>query len=156
VPTSRVLPSGRVKETWGRGLEVKNGDRGGKLAIWIRMLVHPESAIRGDEQEEKTEDRADIGAGRDTGERITVAQRRLRKGCGLVTGRFDASIGRDGRETVSSSSSDSESEISDSESAMREEKGLGVENRDVWEDSGVWLERGDRIGCGLSTLVREG
>jgi hypothetical protein len=36
--------------------------------------VHPESAIRGDEQEEETKDKADIGAGRDTGERDTVAQ----------------------------------------------------------------------------------
>jgi hypothetical protein len=88
VLTSRVLPSGRVKGTWGRGLEVKNGDRVGN-----KMLVHPESAIRGDEQKEEMEDRADIGAGRDTGERRTVAQRRLRKDCGLVTGRFDASSG---------------------------------------------------------------
>jgi hypothetical protein len=55
------------------------------------MLVHPESAIRGDEHEEETEDRADIGAGSETGERRTVAHRRLRKDCGLVTGRFDAS-----------------------------------------------------------------
>ncbi len=93
MPTSRVLPSGRVKGTWGRGLEVKNGDRGGKLAIWIRMLVHPESAKRGDEHEEETEDRADIGAGSKTCEQRTVAHRRLRKGCGLVTGRFDASNG---------------------------------------------------------------
>ena len=91
MPTSRVLPSGRVKGTWGRGLEVKNGDRGGKLAIWIRMLVHPESAIRGEEQGTETEDRADIGAGRDTGGRRTFAQRRLRKGCGLVTGTLESS-----------------------------------------------------------------
>jgi hypothetical protein len=93
VPTSRVLPSGRVRGTWGRGLEAKNGDRGGKLAIWIKMLVHSESTMRGDEQEEETEDRADIGAGRESGERRTVAHRRLRKGCGLVTGRFEASSG---------------------------------------------------------------
>ncbi len=72
---------------------MKNGERGGKLAIWIRMLVHPESATRGDEQEEEVEDRADIGAGRDTGKRSTVGQRRLRKGCGLVTGKFEASSG---------------------------------------------------------------
>ena len=57
------------------------------------MLVHPESAMRGDEQEEETEDRADIGAGRETGGRRTVAHRRLKKGCGLVTGRFEASSG---------------------------------------------------------------
>ena len=57
------------------------------------MLVHPESAMRGDKQEEGEEDRADIGAGRDTGERSTVGQRRLRKGCGLVTGRLEASSG---------------------------------------------------------------
>ena len=57
------------------------------------MLVHPESAMRGDKQEEGEEDRADIGAGRDTGERSTVGQRRLRKGCGLVTGRFEESSG---------------------------------------------------------------
>ena len=57
------------------------------------MLVHPESAMRGDKQEEGEEDRADIGAGRDTGERSTVGQRRLKKGCGLVTGRFEASRG---------------------------------------------------------------
>ncbi len=59
MPTSRVLPSGRVKGTWGKGLEVKNDDRGGKLAIWIRMLVHSESAIRGEEQDTETEDSAD-------------------------------------------------------------------------------------------------
>jgi hypothetical protein len=57
------------------------------------MLVHPESAMRGDKQEEGEEDRADIGAGRDTGERNTVGQRRLKKGCGLVTGRFATSRG---------------------------------------------------------------
>jgi hypothetical protein len=79
-----------VKGTWGRGLEVKNEDRGRKLAIWIRMLVHPESAMRGDEQEEETEDRANIGAGKEIGERRTVAHRRLRKSCGLDTGRFEA------------------------------------------------------------------
>ncbi len=84
---------------------MKNGDRGGKLAIWIRMLVHPESSIRGEEQEMGTEDKADIGAGRDTGGRRTFAQRRLRKGCGLVTGRFEASSEWDGHKTVSSSSS---------------------------------------------------
>ncbi len=56
---------------------MKNGERGGKLVIWIRMLLHPESTIRGDEQEEEAEDRADIGAGRDTGDCSTVAQRRL-------------------------------------------------------------------------------
>ncbi len=117
---------------------MKNGDRGGKLAIWIRMLVHPESAIRGDEQEEETEERADIGAGRDTGERRTVAQRRLMKGCGLVAGWLDASIRGHRSDTASSSSSDSESEMSDSESAMREENGLGVEKRDMWGGSGVW------------------
>jgi hypothetical protein len=82
-----------VKGTWGRGLEAKSEDRGGKLVIWIRMLVHPESAIRGEEQETETEDSADIGAGRDTGGRRKFAQRRLRKGCGLVTGKFDASSG---------------------------------------------------------------
>jgi hypothetical protein len=29
VSTARVLPYGRVKGTWGRGLEMKNGERGG-------------------------------------------------------------------------------------------------------------------------------
>ena len=72
---------------------MKNGERGGKLAIWIRMLVHPESAIRGEEQDTETEDSADIGAGRDTGGRRTFAQRRLRKGCVRVTGKLDASSG---------------------------------------------------------------
>ena len=57
------------------------------------MLVHPESAMRGDKQEEGEEDRVDIGAERDIGERSTVGQRRLKKGCGLVTGRFEASRG---------------------------------------------------------------
>ena len=70
---------------------MKKGERGGKLAIWIRMLVHPESAIRGDEGEGEAEDRADMGAGIDPGARNTVGQRRLRKGCGLVTGRLEAS-----------------------------------------------------------------
>ena len=55
------------------------------------MLVHPESAIRGEEQETETEERADIGAGRDAGGRRTFAQRRLRKGWGLVTGKLDSS-----------------------------------------------------------------
>ena len=64
------------------------------------------------------------------GKRSTVGQRRLRKGCGLVTGRFEASSGWEGRAIVSSSSSDSESEMSESESEMKDEKGLGVENRD--------------------------
>jgi hypothetical protein len=49
-------------------------ERGGKLAI------------RGDEQEEGAKDRAGIGAGRDTGKRSIVGQRRPRKGCGYVTG----------------------------------------------------------------------
>jgi hypothetical protein len=49
--------------------------------------------MRGDKLEEGEEDRADIGAGRDTGERSTVGHRRLKKGCGLVTGRFEASRG---------------------------------------------------------------
>jgi hypothetical protein len=66
---------------------------GGGLAIWIRMLVHPESAMRGDKQEQETEDRVDIEARIDAGERDTVAQRRLRKSCGLVMGRFEASSG---------------------------------------------------------------
>ena len=60
------------------------------------------------------------------------------------------------RETVSFSSSDSESETSDSESEIREEKGLGVANREMREGSGVQLGGGDRVGCGPSTLVREG
>ena len=135
---------------------MKKGERGGKLAIWIRMLVHPESAIRGDAQEEEAEDRADMGAGRDTGKRKTVGQRRLRKGCGLVTGRFEASSGCEGREIVSSSSSDSESEVSDSVSEMKAEKGLGVENRDsMWAGRGMELDIGEGRG-GPSTLVREG
>ncbi len=58
---------------------MKSEDRGGTLAIWIRMLVHPESAIRGEEQETETEDSADIGAGRDTGGRRTFAQRRCER-----------------------------------------------------------------------------
>jgi hypothetical protein len=38
------------------------------LAIWIRMLVHPESAIRGkDNLDDDTDERADTDAGRDTG-----------------------------------------------------------------------------------------
>jgi hypothetical protein len=37
---------------------------------------------------------------------------------------------------------------------MREEKGLGVANREMRE--GVQLGGGDRVGCGPSTLVREG
>ena len=136
---------------------MKNGERGGKLAIWIRMLVHPESAIRGDEEEEEAEDRADMGAGRDTGTRNTVGQRRLRKGCGLVTGRFEASSGWEGRAIVSSSSSDSESEVSDSVSEMKAEKGLGVENREsMWAGRGMELDIGEGRGCGPSTLVREG
>ena len=136
---------------------MKKGERGGKLAIWIRMLVHPESAIRGDEEEEEAEDRADMGAGRDTGTRNTVGQRRLRKGCGLVTGRFEASSGWEGRAIVSSSSSDSESDVSDSVSEMKAEKGLGVENRDsMWAGRGFGLEIGEGRGCGPSTLVREG
>ena len=122
MPTSSVLPSGRVKENWGRGFETKNGERGEKLVNWIRMLVHPESAMRGDESNGGADARTDTGAGRDTGGRGTVEHRRLRKGWGLVTGRSEASRGWGGRETVSSSSSDS---VSDSESEMREEKGLG-------------------------------
>ncbi len=122
MPTSSVLPSGRVKETWGRGFETKNGDRGGKLVNWIRMLVHPESAMRGEDSNGGVEAKADTGDGRDTGGRGTVEHRRLRKGWGTVIGRFEASRGWDGKETVSSSSSDSES---DSESGMREENGLG-------------------------------
>lgn len=122
MPTSSVLPSGRVKETWGRGFETKNGERAGKLVNWIRMLVHPESAMRGDRSNDGVDARADIGDGKDTGGRGTVELRILRKGWGLVTGRSEASRGWGGRETVSSSSSDSES---DSESEMREEKGLG-------------------------------
>ena len=80
MPTSSVLPSGRVNETWGRGFETKNGDRGGKLVNWIRMLVHPESAMRGDESNGWVDARADTGDGRDTGGRGTVEHIRLRKG----------------------------------------------------------------------------
>ncbi len=83
------------------------------------MLVHPESAMRGDESNGGVDARADTGDGRDTGGRGTVEHRRLRNGWGLVTGRSEASRGWGGREAVSSSSSDSES---DSESEMREEK----------------------------------
>ena len=37
---------------------LKKGERVGKLDIWIRMPVHPESAMRGDAGEEiATEDR---------------------------------------------------------------------------------------------------
>ena len=50
LPNTRQLPSGYVNGTWGRGLAMKKGDRAGKLAIWIRMLVHPESAMRGEER----------------------------------------------------------------------------------------------------------
>ncbi len=39
---------------------------------------------------------------------------------------------------------------------MREENGLGVANREMREGSGVQLGGGDRVGCGPSTLVREG
>jgi hypothetical protein len=46
--------------------------------------------------------------------------------------------------------------MSDSESEMREEKGLVVENRDMWAGSGLGLKGGKRIGCGPSTFVREG
>ena len=80
MPTSSVLPSGRVKETWGRGFETKNGESGGKLVNWIRMLVHPESAMRGDESNGGVDTRADTGDGRDTGGRGTVEHRRLKKG----------------------------------------------------------------------------
>ena len=67
-PTSRQLPSGRVNGTWGRGLATKKGESEGKLASWIRMLVHPESAMRGKGNVDgNTDERADAGAGRDTG-----------------------------------------------------------------------------------------
>jgi hypothetical protein len=57
-----------VKGTWGRGLATKNWESAGKYSSLIRMLVHPESAIRGEDNlEESTDDRADTGAGRDTG-----------------------------------------------------------------------------------------
>jgi hypothetical protein len=39
---------------------------------------------------------------------------------------------------------------------MREEKGLGVAKRERREGSSVHLGGGDRVGCGPSTLVREG
>ena len=54
--------------TWGRGLATKKGESEGKLAIWMRMLVHPESAMRGKGNfDDDTDERADTGAGRDTG-----------------------------------------------------------------------------------------
>ncbi len=57
-----------MNETWGRGLATKNGERAGKLAICIRMLVHPESAIRGkDTVGDETDERTDTGARRDIG-----------------------------------------------------------------------------------------
>ena len=81
MPTSSVFfPSGRVKETWGSGFETKNGERGGELVNWIRMLVHPESAMRGDKSNGGVDARADTGDGRDTGGRGTVEHRRLRNG----------------------------------------------------------------------------
>ncbi len=58
------------KSEWdlGQGLRDKNGESDGKLAIWIRMLVHPESAMRGKVNVDgDTDERADTEAGRDTG-----------------------------------------------------------------------------------------
>ena len=58
------------KSEWdlGQGLSDKKGEREGKLAIWIRMLVHPESAMRGKvNMDDDTDEGADTGAGRDTG-----------------------------------------------------------------------------------------
>ncbi len=49
-PTRKTEPSGRVKGTKGRGLAVKNSDRAEKLDCWIRMPVHPESAMRGEDR----------------------------------------------------------------------------------------------------------
>ncbi len=48
-PTLRDEPSGRVKETEGRGLHEKNGASAGKLESWIKRPVQPESAIRGED-----------------------------------------------------------------------------------------------------------
>ena len=52
----------------GQGLSDKKGESAGKLASWIKMLVHPESAMRGKVNvDDDTVERADTGAGRDTG-----------------------------------------------------------------------------------------
>ena len=60
-------------------MATKKVESAGKLAIWMRMLVHPESAIRGkDNLEAGTDDRAETGAGRDTGRRETLGQRRVK------------------------------------------------------------------------------
>jgi hypothetical protein len=58
------------KSKWdlGQGFRDKKWESEGKLAIWTRMLVHPESAMRGkDNVDGNTDERADTGAGRDTG-----------------------------------------------------------------------------------------
>jgi hypothetical protein len=57
------------KSEWdlGQGLSDKKGESEGKLANWIKMLVHPESAMRGKGNVDgNTDERADTGAGRDT------------------------------------------------------------------------------------------
>ncbi len=74
-PTGRVEPSGKVYGTWGRGLGLKKGERLGKLDIWIRMPVHPESAMRGE-----------VGVEMETEDKTL-------KGRGQVRGKFKASRG---------------------------------------------------------------
>ncbi len=110
--TGEVIRCARVERVaiWegegdlGERLRDKERRQGGKLVNRIRRLVHPESAMRGEDSNGGVEAKADTGDGRDTGGRSTVEHRRLRKGWGTVIGRFEASRGWDGRETVSSSS----------------------------------------------------
>ena len=92
---------------------MKNGERAGKFDCRIRMPVHPESAMRGEDRacEERHAGATDNSEAQCAGVWVGVEQNRLKeKTWGVVSGKPKLSRGKGGKGIGSSSSSPSESE----------------------------------------------